>query len=83
MVAVGEALHHLRGGLLPRKIQEELLDVLNLEGSLLKRVLLETIFHGSLSIAGGSRSGASGGSLPYSARSAAIGSTRVARRAGT
>ena len=50
MVSIPQALHDFCGGLLPGKVQEELLDVLNLEGALLERVLLEEVFHGAITI---------------------------------
>ena len=50
MVAVRQPLHDLGGALLPRKVEEELLDVLNLERALLKPVLLDQILDGHLMI---------------------------------
>src|SRR4051812_2135020 len=47
MVAIREALHHLRRGLLAREIEEELLDVLDLECPLLEGVLFQLVFHGT------------------------------------
>ena len=49
MVTIAEALNHFGGGLLPREVEEELLDVLDFERALLQGVLLEKIFHGCLS----------------------------------
>ena len=46
MVAIVEAVDHLRGGLLAGEIEEELLDVLDLERSLLEAGLLQEVFHG-------------------------------------
>jgi hypothetical protein len=46
MVAIVETADHLGRGLLPREIEEELLDVLNLERSLLEPILLQEVFHG-------------------------------------
>ena len=48
MVAVAQPLDDLVGRLLPREVEEVLLDVLDLEGTLLERVLLDEIFvHGA------------------------------------
>src|SRR5687767_6436050 len=44
MIAVAETLHHFGGRLLAGKIQEVLLDVLNLERPLLQAVLFDQIF---------------------------------------
>ena len=41
-----QAVEDLGGGLAPRKLAEELLDVLDLERAGLERVLLDQIFHG-------------------------------------
>ena len=46
VVAVVEPVDHFRGGLLPREIEKELLDVLDFERSLLEPVLLQEVFHG-------------------------------------
>ena len=46
MVAVGQALHDFGCALLTRKIEEELLDILDFEGPLLEAVLANQIFHG-------------------------------------
>src|SRR5215204_3825837 len=85
MVAILQALHDLRGVLLPREIKKVFLDVLDLEGALLKPVLLDEVFvhkPSIISVTGGCSEDL-GTPAPYSARSATIGSTRVARRAGT
>jgi hypothetical protein len=54
VIAVVQACDDLVRGLLPREVEEELLDVLDLEGSLLEAVLLERIFDSQkrLTIAG-------------------------------
>jgi hypothetical protein len=49
MITVGQALHHLGGGLLAAEIEEKLLDILDFERPLLERVLSQEIFHGHLS----------------------------------
>ena len=45
MVAVGEPSHDLGRLLAPRKFAEVLLDVLDLKGTLIERVLSDVIFH--------------------------------------
>jgi hypothetical protein len=45
VVAVGQPPNHFGCGLLARKIEEELLQVLDLERSLVERVLFNQIFH--------------------------------------
>ena len=50
VIAVGQALDDLGRGLFPREIEEELLDVLNFQGALMEAVLLQEIFHGTLTI---------------------------------
>lgn len=45
VIAIGQPLDHFVGSLFSGKIEEELLDVLDLEGSLLEAVLLEEVFH--------------------------------------
>src|SRR5215471_3270800 len=45
MLAIGQPADNLRRGLLPRKLAEELLDVLNLEGALLQLVVGDEVFH--------------------------------------
>ena len=94
MVAIAEALDHFGGGLLPREIEEELLDVLDLERALLEAVLFEKIFHGCLSYprhfslkAEATEDNPEPRTRKPRTRltppcSATIGSTRVARRAG-
>jgi hypothetical protein len=48
VVPVPEPPDDFRSGLLAREVQEELLDVLNLEGPLLESVLFEKVFHRAL-----------------------------------
>src|SRR5262245_31085077 len=50
MIAIREPLHDFVRGFLSGKIEKELLDVLNLERPLLKAVLLDEVFHGSITI---------------------------------
>jgi hypothetical protein len=81
VIAIAETRDHFVGGFLPGKVEEELLDVLDFQCSLVEPVLLQGIFHSQKRVT----ISASRGGLPasrYSARSAITGSTRVARRAG-
>ena len=50
MVPVAKPLDDLGSGLFSREIEEELLDVLDFERSLLERILLEEVFHGFITI---------------------------------
>src|SRR5690242_1965481 len=57
VIAIGQPLNDFGRCLLPRKIEEELLDVLNLERSLLERILFDKVFHGLITIRRYSRNG--------------------------
>src|SRR6188472_604743 len=50
MVAIGEPLDDFGRGLLAGEIEEELLDVLNLECTLLQGILFNEVFHGFITI---------------------------------
>ena len=55
VIAVGQAVDDLSRGLLAGEIEEELLDVLNLEGALLEAVLFQEVIHGETVIIAGFR----------------------------
>ena len=57
VIAIGQPLNDFGRRLLPRKIEEELLDVLDLERPLLERILLDEVFHGPITIRRSPRNG--------------------------
>jgi hypothetical protein len=46
VIAIGQPLDDLRSRLLPGKVEKELFDVLNLQRTLLERILLDQVLHG-------------------------------------
>jgi len=64
MIAIGQPLDHFVGRLFSGKIEKELLDVLDLERSLLEAVLLDEVFHGTYYYTSFSASGVRGRARP-------------------